>query len=239
MTSRGEPGLLGSIDQPDALRAHVVSLERPPRLHGYDVEADLAQNYTVGEVALLALRGSPPTREEGRAFEVACVFISALPMTEGPTHAAMLARLCGASGAGVTATACVALAERAEREVADALPLFQAIERGDDPPVPVPCQAIDARDAESATQLCDAVGRLGWVCEYIPDGVGVVTAALGVFYQLGLHDPLQLVAAQCQARMPAVLAEAMGTKVGDFRAYPMDVPPVRWAGRGPDEFEAP
>jgi hypothetical protein len=92
----------------------VVTPGSEPRVHGYDVERDLARHYRFSDVTLLALVGRLPSDEQFEAFDAAMSFLAPLPITEAPTHAAVLARICGAQSSGVIGAAAVALAERRE-----------------------------------------------------------------------------------------------------------------------------
>ena len=77
------------------LQARVVSLDEDPNIHGYSVSEDLAPHYSFCELFLLTLTGELPEKETGKIFETALQFAAPITVAEAPTHAAILARLCG------------------------------------------------------------------------------------------------------------------------------------------------
>src|SRR5690606_24386323 len=103
---------------PNRLRAAAVDASDRPRLHGYDIESDLARHYGAAELMLLALTQDAPTVHQGKAFEIALVFASTCPINEAPTHGARLARSFGAPVASAV-TAGILLAFEASRAVID------------------------------------------------------------------------------------------------------------------------
>ena len=58
-----------------------------PRLHGYDVEGDLAAHYAGSEVTLLCLTGELPGEEALAMFEVASAFLAPVSVAHASTHA--------------------------------------------------------------------------------------------------------------------------------------------------------
>src|SRR5258708_5243088 len=92
--TRAPPRRAGPIDVglwPSQLTARVVDGGFRPRILGYDVQTDLARHYSFAEVVLLCLCGEVPTREVGRAFEIALSFLAPVSAAEAPAHAAGLA----------------------------------------------------------------------------------------------------------------------------------------------------
>ena len=83
-------GPLDAAEWPEKLTARVVTAGARPRLHGYDVEADLARHYSFTEMVLLSLTGNLPTAQEARAFDVALQFAAPVSVQEAPTHATMV-----------------------------------------------------------------------------------------------------------------------------------------------------
>ncbi|HEX6764634.1 MAG TPA: hypothetical protein VF103_04130, partial [Polyangiaceae bacterium] len=60
MTSQ-RSGPLEKAPFPAQLTARVMTPGKNPRLHGYDVEGDLAAHYTTSELVLLSLTGELPS----------------------------------------------------------------------------------------------------------------------------------------------------------------------------------
>jgi hypothetical protein len=68
----------GPIEQQkwsEHLEAHVVDDRGPLRVHGYDVESDLARHYRFSDVVYLTLTGELPDDARSRAFEIALCFL--------------------------------------------------------------------------------------------------------------------------------------------------------------------
>ena len=201
---------------PTALSAHAVEPGARPRLHGYDVQGDLARRYSFAETVLCALAGEAPSREAGRAFEAAMTFLSPIPVSEAPAHAALLTRLCGASDAAVIAAGAIAAAERAAWMIRE-----DANRR--------------ARGAATSHDDDDAVGRLleaAGIDAPWPDGERppLDGAILAVLRWCGLESDAQLTTAITIASLATSGAEAFAVKPASFRDYPMDLPRFVYEG---------
>jgi len=79
------------------LQSHVVTPEASPRIHGYDVEGDLAKHYSFADTMMLCVLGEIPSDSKRRAIEIAMQFLAPMSIAHAPTHAGMLTRLCGAT----------------------------------------------------------------------------------------------------------------------------------------------
>ena len=95
-----------------------------PRLHGYDVEGDLARHYQPADLTFLALTGELPTPEGSAALGVAMMFLAPVSVGHASAHAAVLSRLCGAPTRSTVGVAAIGLAEQARVEVATHRPLL-------------------------------------------------------------------------------------------------------------------
>jgi hypothetical protein len=212
---------------PDRLRAHVVTPGSEPRVHGYDVERDLARHYRFADVMLLALVGRLPSDEQFEAFDTAMSFLAPVPITEAPTHAAVLARICGAQSSGVIGTAAVALAERARSIVSNSAGLLEWLR---EPSGPIP-----PRFLATTAQDCDAVDRLRTALTarkvHVPQLQHPFTresALVATLWFAGLTQPGQLEAAIVVASLPTAVAEAHMHEAASFREYPMQLPPFEY-----------
>ena len=225
MTSRRPAGPIEDHDLPATIEARVVTPGPNPRLHGYGVEDDLALNYRFPELVLLALTGVPPDEGRGRAFDVALQFLAPLAITEAPTHAAVLARVCGARSSSVLAVAGIALAERARHVVAEYGELLLWLGSGD-AQLPERFHGLGDDDRACVERLQRALGRAS-VCD-VP-GLALApsrwTAIFMTLYFAGLRRPDQWEAALVVASLAPVLAEAQSHLPGSFEEYPMDLPP--------------
>src|SRR5205823_9083575 len=122
------------------------------RIHGYDVEDDLARNFSFAEVVLTTLVGEAPSREVGRAFEIALTFLSPMSIGEAPAHAGSLARLCGARASGVLAVACLGLTEQS-RALVDAHAELLSWLAKPSGALPESARAQSDRDRQAASKL--------------------------------------------------------------------------------------
>lgn len=221
MTERKGP--LESRPFPPVLEAHAVDEREPfaPRIHGYDVEGDLARHYRFTDAVYLALTGELPTEDQGRAFEV--TLVHALPIGAGvaPTHAAILAAYCGAPPSGLLSTAAGTLAEG----------VAEAIERvlaGG----PLPAEACATSDEEHAS-----VARLRQALEgllevpLLAQSPRREIALVAALHACGLRTAPTLAAALTLARLPAVVAETARRNTTNFvREYPVNQPPFVYEG---------
>jgi len=212
---------------PEQLTARVVEPGDAPALHGYDVQRDLAAHYRFGEVVLVALAGEPPSEVAGRAFELAMTFASVITIAEAPTHAASLARLCGATPSGVLATGMLTLVEQVRAELEAHAPLLHWL---DEPSADAPtcARAKHVGDRAGAKNLADALTRIGFSCRAPLPDPSVAALVLAVLHSVGLCRIDQLHAALCIARLAPLAAEAMASGAGTLRDYPLTLPPFQY-----------
>ena len=235
MKRRPPPGPIESRSWPESLLARAVSPGPRPLLHGYDVEADLARHYGFAELLLLALTGEAPSREAGRAFEVALIFLAPLPVSEAPTHAAVLARMCGSPPSGMLGTAGIVLAEQSRAIVEEAAGLLAWLDAPDGPP-PEPYRARDEEERASLGRLRAALAPTGLACPAVFDHEpGRLPALLGVLHACGLRDPGRLVAALLFARLPSLAAEGLAVEPGHLADYPIDLPDFEYLEESGDD----
>jgi len=208
---------------PTTLRAQVVTPGARPRVHGYDVESDIASHYGFGESVLLALTGRSPDAATGRCFELAMVFLSPLAVTEAPTHAAVLARVCAGSASAVTATAGVALAEQARWILEQQAEYIEWLDGGCNGDVPLCARAADDDERQSVERLRRAVAAVAVDYLHAAD-LGRDAALLSLLYRCGLHTPEQMQVALVVARLATCVSEALANKRGALREYPMNLP---------------
>jgi hypothetical protein len=185
-----------------------------PLMHGYDVQIDLVR-LSRAEVVLTALTGEAPSARVGAAMAIAMTFAAPISIAEAPSHAASLARRCGADHTGVIGVAATALAEQA-RYLVEAQPA-----------------SIGGDDDEGVRRLRSALDKhhISVDC----DGCNLWGAILAVFRHCGLTEPWQLECAIVLSRLPVVIAEAMAAPHGGLRGYPMRVPPFAYAEDQDDE----
>jgi hypothetical protein len=211
---------------PDRLRGHVVTLGPSPRMHGYAVERDVAQHYRFSDATLLALTGELPTEGQSHAFDVALTFLAPLPVSEAPTHAAALARICGSRPSAVLATAAIGLAERARALVAASAGLLAWLAAPDEAGAP-PAAADDA-DRESLEALRAALAARAIAIEALARPLSRADALIATLFFAGLKTPEQIETALVMASLPCVVAEAYSHGVTSFREYPMQLPPFEY-----------
>lgn len=208
---------------PNRLRAAAVDASDRPRLHGYDIESDLARHYGAAELMLLALTQDAPTVHQGKAFEIALVFASTCPINEAPTHGARLARSFGAPVASAV-TAGILLAFEASRAVIDEhRELLQWLRDGREGLLPPSVRAKDARDEAAVEQLGRALA--GADVPWSPlAGATRMAAILAVMWECGLESDDQLLLALSWARTVSIAAESVAVTRGGLVNFPALLP---------------
>ncbi len=223
----------GPIEQypwPDKLTARAIAPGADPRVYGYSVENDLARHYRFTDLVLLSLTGELPTDAQSAAFDVALQFLAPLSIAEAPTHAAVLARVCGARVSGINAVAAVALAERArafaERHASllDWLPT-----RAGDPPEPYLATTEADHAATQALQRALAVRGVSDAAP--PESLNRAASLITVLYAAGLTQTAQIETALVLASLAPSVGEAMQHAVASFREYPMQLPRFEYEDR--------
>ncbi len=222
-TAWADPGPLETNSFPERINARVVTPGSQPRIHGYDVEQDLAQHYGLLEVAYLALTGELPEPEIAVALNAVLVTFSPISVASAPTHAALLARLCGAPPSSVMSVSAIGLAEQV-RSLLDEheaiLPLLTAPETE----LPEVFRSQDPDELMAVEQLArvlDGAGvRVPALYQHPKRDVAILAALVGC----GLAARHQIEAMLVWARLPVVMAEAMTEKPGDFKSYPANLP---------------
>jgi hypothetical protein len=217
------PGPLETARFPDQLRARVVTPGEQPRIHGYDVESDLAPNYSPSEVAFLATTGELPAREVAAALDCILVFAAPVSVAHAPTHAAVLARLCGCEPSSVLSVAAIALAEQTKHTLAQHEPFLSWLETcsGD---VPDAFRAIDQHEVEASLRLGAALRSVGFEVSVLDRGLTREAAVLAGLYACGIRSNRQCEVLLVWTRLPTVVAEALSEHATNFRHYPINLP---------------
>jgi hypothetical protein len=207
----------------------VVTPGEQPRVHGYDIESDVALHYSFAENVLLTLTGELPSTAQAIAFDVALHFLGPLSVAHAPTHAAVLARICGARFSSVSAIAALTLAERARSVLASNAKLFDwlgAPKGSPGPESPRELRAADHHERAGVERLRAALAFRGVSVPVLATehDLGRIPAALATLHFAGLHDAEQMEAALVFASFASAIAEARTRAVASFREYPMNVP---------------
>jgi len=216
-------GPLDAAPFPETLSAHVVTPGPRPRLHGYDVEADLACHYTPTDVLFLTLTGELPAPELSAALGIAFAFLAPVSVAHASVHAAVLARTCGTTSSSTIGVAAIALAEQA-RVLLDEHAAWLAWLAAPNDAFPALYRAADASDAAASARLREALAVVGFRAPWLSEKPTRSAALLGVLFTCGLTERASLEAAVVTARLPTAVAEAMAVKVADFNQYPTNLP---------------
>lgn len=226
MSSRAsERSPLDGFEWPAKLTARVVSPGPRPLLHGYDVEDDLARNYSFAEVVLLALTGNPPSSETGRAFAAALVFASPAPVGEAPTHAAVVARACAASPSQLLGVTSIALAEQTRALVELHRGWIEALSGTLPAEVPPHCRAPNDEERASVARLRQALQGTIDIPALALD-VSRAAALLAALHACGLQTTERIECALTWARLPMALSEALACAPGSHLKYPLQLPAI-------------
>lgn len=217
---------VGPIEEhewPEKLKAHVVTPGPRPRIHGYDVEGDLARHYSFAETILLALTGELPDEKTGRAFEIALQFLAPISIAEAPSHAATIARLCGSVASGVHGVGAFALAEQARFFVEEHNDFLVWLSN---PSSEFPGQ-YKAREGEAGSargRLSDLLRRINHRVPSLEKRPTREAGLIALLFSCGLTENWQLEMAFIVARLATLSAEAHATHAGAIKDYPMDYP---------------
>lgn len=216
-------GPLEEASFPEKLSARVVTPGANPRLHGYDVESDLAAHYTASALTLLALTGELPSEEALAIFEVASAFLAPVSVAHASTHAAVLARLCGATTSTTIGTAAIGLAEQARSVLDQHEDLLRWLRKPTDE-LPEPFRATGPEDSDSVDRLRLLLSKRGLELPSLALRPTRTAALLMALYAAGLRRRARIEAAIVLSRMPSVIAEALAERPTNFGNYPLNLP---------------
>jgi len=216
-------GPLEAASFPERLSARVVTPGKDPRLHGYDIERDLAANYSSSELTLLSLTGELPNEEALFMFDVASTFLAPVSVAHASTHAAVVARLCGAATSTTIGTAAIGLAEQARVLLDEHEDLLRWLRKPTEE-LPVPFRAKSAEDSASVERLRVLLSKRGLTLRSLDLGPTRTAALLILLHAAGLRRRERVEAAIVLSRMPAVIAEALAERATNFGNYPMNLP---------------
>lgn len=192
------------------------------RVHGYDVETDLARHYRFTDVMLLALSGELPDDARSRAFEIALSFLLPMSIARAPAHATVLAGHCSGPPAVILATAAATLAD----DIADLITVDIGALEASDEPLNERLRACSPEEHASVDRLRELLDGVLSV-PLLARGPKKELALLAVLRACGLDTPLRLSTAVTMARMPSLIAEASRRGLAEFiEKYPMDIPTV-------------
>jgi hypothetical protein len=217
-------GPIEDMPLPKSLLAHVVDGVDQPRMHGYDVQQDLARHYRFSELLFLALTGDLPDEDAARALDVALVFASPAFAGDASTHAAIVSRVCGPRASSVFSVAATATAEHVRTILDRHETILARLAIGALNGSAVKYAPRDAQEEQSVQRLRTALGAFCAKVPAIGYNIGLETAIIATLTACGLRNRDQLEVVLSSARMPAACAEALAWKPGDLRAYPMDLP---------------
>jgi hypothetical protein len=216
-------GPLESGQFPDKLTARVITPGARPRVHGYDVETDLARHYRATDLVLLSLTGELPVEPARAAFEVAWMFLAPVSVAHAGPHATVLSRLCGSTASSMLGVAAIGLAEQARALVAEHAELLRWLKsKADALPARYRGQEQEMRDA--VERLRQALAGTGLVVQALEQTPTRDAALLSVLFACGLRRPEQLQAVIVLARLPSALAEGFAERATNFANYPINLP---------------
>jgi hypothetical protein len=216
-------GPLESGQFPDKLTARVITPGARARVHGYDVESDLAVHYGATELVLLSLTGELPGQPARAAFEVAWLFLAPVSVAHAGPHATVLARLCGATTSSTLGVAAIGLAEQARALVTDHAELLRWLKSKAEA-LPERYRSQDLEEQASVERLRRALAGTGLVVQALEQSPTRDAALVSVLFACGLRRPEQLQAAIVLARLPSALAEGFAERATNFANYPINLP---------------
>jgi hypothetical protein len=211
---------------PDKLQAWVWSAGPRPRVHGYDLQDDIARHFGFAELTLTSLRGHAPTPAEGSLFEAVMLFLAPAFVSESPAHAAVVARTCDSRWPAVMACGSAVLAEQAHAIVEQHAELLSWLEHPEQP-FPGFARCRDDEEREAVARFAARVRQSSLSVPALDHAPTLLAAILAAAHRCGLEDVEHLSALVVIARLPAVLCEALRPP-GNLRAYPIDTPHVTY-----------
>ena len=217
------PGPLETGLFPEQLTARVVTPGTQPRIHGYDVESDLALHYSPSAVAFLAVTGELPTPEVAAALDTILVFASPVSVAHAPTHAAVLAQLCGAPSTSILSVAAIGLSEQIKHMLDEHEELLQWLQAPIEP-VPEQFQAATAEEKETVLRLDAALHKCGLRVPALSQPIAPQAAVLAALHACGLTTRRPLEVLLVWVRLPVVMAEAFAESIANFKNYPTNLP---------------
>lgn len=217
---------IDAAEWPDKLAAHVVEDGdgAPPRIHGFDVESDLAQHYPFVTTVVLALTGELPDEASAAAIDVALRFLTPVSVAAAPAHAAVLSRVAGARTGNIVAVGALGLCEQARDRLARQVETLAWLAAGATDAPPASACPAGAGDRESVERLRAALVTTGLVVPALARDVSREAAVLGVLHACGLTRPEQLETVIVFAGLACVAAEAFAWAHGRIREYPTNLP---------------
>lgn len=223
MASSELSGPLESARFPELLSARVITPDAEPRVHGYDVENDLARHYGATDLVLLSLTGELPSDAARAGFEIAWLFLAPVSVAHSGPHATVLARLCGATTSATIGVAAIGLAEQARTLLAEHDELLCWLKaKGEALPERYRSQAPEQRSA--VARLLEALAPSGLSVPALHRDPTREAALISLLFACGLRRPQQLEAAVVLARLPSALAEGFAERATNFGNYPINLP---------------
>ncbi|HYQ27956.1 MAG TPA: hypothetical protein VER04_12080 [Polyangiaceae bacterium] len=208
---------------PSRLTARVVTPGPQPRVHGYDVEGDLARHYQPSDLLFLLLMGELPTTTVSRGFSVALMFLAPVSVAHASTHAAVVARLCGTPAVSAFGVAAIGAAEHARALVEEHTELFAWL-RAPRVAFPERFRARDEADLATLSRLEQALEPTGLAVPGLAQRPSRDAALLMLLFAVGLKRRERLEAAIMLARLPSGIAEALVERPTNFGNYPINLP---------------
>jgi hypothetical protein len=218
-----EGPLEGNATFPDRLTARVVTPGPRPRVHGYDVEGDLARHYQPSDLLFLSLMGELPAPEVAQAFSVALLFLAPISVAHAGAHAGVVARLCGAPASSTLGIAAIGAAEHA-RWLVDEHEALLAWLRAPRGPLPERYRSRDESDTEAVQRLVDALAPTGLKVPGLAEGPARDAALVMLLFGCGVKRRERLEAVIGLSRLPCAVAEALAERPTNFGNYPINLP---------------
>jgi hypothetical protein len=156
-------------------------------------------------------------------FEEASTFLAPVSVAHASTHAAVVARLCGATTSTTIGTAAIGLAEQARALLDEHDDLLRWLRKPTDE-LPLPFRAKAIEDRDSVERLRGLLTKRGLTLRSLDLGPTRMAALIMLLHAAGLRRRERIEAAIVLSRMPTVIAEALAERSTNFGNYPMNLP---------------
>jgi hypothetical protein len=154
---------------------------------------------------------------------VASTFLAPVSVAHASTHAAVVARLCGATTSTTIGTAAIGLAEQARALLDEHDALLRWLRKPTDE-LPAPFRTEGGDDRASVERLRALLSKRGFMLRSLDLRPTRTAALVMLLHAAGLRRRERIEAAIVLSRMPAVIAEALAERATNFGNYPMNLP---------------
>ena len=216
-------GPLDDMPAPETLQARVVTTSDNPAIHGYNMYHDLVKHYSFTEMIYLSLKGELPNKESGHAFEIALKFLFPISISEAPSHAGVVGKICTGQPSAVMGMTAITLIDMARQCIEDHQKLLVWLYSPTDE-LPKSFRAKEENTRKIVLELKNHLAQTQFSCDIFKHDPNLISALIAVLYACGLQVPEQIQAAIVFAKYPCAIAEGFAVPAFSLFEYPLRLP---------------